>query len=91
MEISIDDFGTGTPTGALWEALDMAFNYHVDPAQGIIRKVLSDGVADLTDKQRWIFVNKVIPTLTERCGYSGCQNKVLAGVKYCPTCALEWE
>lgn len=37
------------------------------PEYGIAQKVRNDGVNGLSDKQKWIYDNKVLPLLVELC------------------------
>ncbi|HAS6997956.1 TPA: hypothetical protein I7280_24380 [Vibrio parahaemolyticus] len=57
---------------------------------GIIRQLLGDEQKPLSEKQQYIYHHNIEETLVEKCGRSGCNEFVVAGVGYCPSCEIEF-
>lgn len=57
-------------------------------SDGITRQILGDDEKPLSEKQQYVFDNKIKPTLLEKC--STCVAKVPAGIDFCPTCEIKY-
>ena len=71
-----------------------ALNYlleNMDGAEaGIIRQILGNEEKPLSEKQQYIYDKNIEPSLVEKCGGPGCNEFVLAGQGYCPSCQIEY-
>ncbi|MDO6621200.1 hypothetical protein [Shewanella sp. 6_MG-2023] len=57
---------------------------------GIIRQLLGVEKKPLSEKQEYIYKNKIEPALAEKCGIKGCGQFVPAGTDYCGSCEIEY-
>ena len=83
--LTIDDLSEDEITGLKNQVEGSCLN---DTGDGIARQILGDDEKPLSEKQQYVFDNKIKPTLSEKC--STCIEKVPAGVDYCPTCEIEY-
>ena len=72
----------------IFEALQNLLPNLTGSASGIARQLLAQENFNLTEKQRFILNRDIIPSLTDTCGSSGCNNTVPSGTGFCSTCAL---
>lgn len=61
-----------------------------DTEAGIIRQLLGKDGKPLTEKQKYVYNNRIEMSLVEKCGRSGCSAFVPAGTNYCQTCEIEY-
>ncbi|AYL16401.1 hypothetical protein D9N00_19155 [Pseudomonas syringae pv. actinidiae] len=72
------------------EGLNEILDNAGDVESGIIRQVLDRGLEGLSEKQLWIFTNKIDPLFEESCMIKSCTRRAFVGRAYCDVCGIEY-
>lgn len=78
------------PEEELIKALKHQLDYMNETESGITRQFLVEGFNSLSDKQSYVFITNVVPTLTELCGTNNCKTRIYSGEGSCPSCQIEY-
>lgn len=72
------------------EAMRSFLEFVDDPDAGIIRQKLAEPDNPLTPKQQYVFDNRILPAMVEKCVSHDCKEFTLPGVEYCDSCAVKF-
>ncbi|WP_440886733.1 hypothetical protein [Vibrio sp. WZ-1] len=74
------------------EALNhyLEINGGSDAESGIVRQLLGEESKPLSEKQKYVYENNVVPCLAEKCGIPSCTAIIPAGREYCPSCEIKF-